>query len=271
MAPKENKVVIKRKKFIPVEIPILHSKMELIGNAPKELVDRTIKIDMTRQLKGKSVELIVKVKLENEKAIAHPSKVKLLSYFIRRMIRKRISYVEDSFDVKSQESLIKIKPFLITKRKVSRSVRKTLRNKTKNWIEDYVSEKKDSEVFTEMLSGKMQRTLSLVLKKTYPLSLCEIRTLELIRTLKPEEVPKIKPKAERISKTESDEPEVIDQLKEIEDEKIRKAEKEIKDTQEKASQIEEKSDVPEESKVEEEKDKEEPKKSKKTSKKPKEE
>jgi len=193
---------------------------------------------MTRQLKGKSVELTVKIKLEGDKPVAHPDSIKLMSYFIRRMIRKRISYVEDSFDVKTQESLLKVKPFLITKRRVSRAIRKTLRNKTKNWLEDYLAEKKDGEIYSEILSNKLQKNLSLVLKKTYPLSLCEIRTLEFVRTLNTEEVPKIKPKDKKTEEKQEirEEPvEFIDQMKEIEDEKIRNAEKEIKETQEKAA------------------------------------
>ena len=235
---KTDKQLVKRKKFIDVDVPVIRSKIELIGDSPKVLVGRTVKLDMTRQLKGKSVELTVKIKLEGDKPVAHPDSIKLMSYFIRRMIRKRISYVEDSFDVKTQESLLKVKPFLITKRRVSRAIRKTLRNKTKNWLEDYLAEKKDGEIYSEILSNKLQKNLSLVLKKTYPLSLCEIRTLEFVRTLNTEEVPKIKPKDKKTEEKQEirEEPvEFIDQMKEIEDEKIRNAEKEIKETQEKAA------------------------------------
>ena len=131
-----------------------------------------------------------------------------------------------------------MKAFLITKRRVSRAIRKTLRNKTKNWLEDYLAEKKDGEIYSEILSNKLQKNLSLVLKKTYPLSLCEIRTLEFVRTLNTEEVPKIKPKDKKTEEKQEirEEPvEFIDQMKEIEDEKIRNAEKEIKETQEKAA------------------------------------
>lgn len=254
-AQKQTKVVTKRRKFIDVEIPLIRSKIELIANSPKEIENRTIKLDLTRQLKGKSIEVVVKVKLEEGKPIAEPEKIKLMPYFIRRMIRKRISYIEDSFLVPSQESMLKIKPFLITRKKVSKAVRKTLRNKCKNWLEDYVAEKKDGEIFNEILSNRMQRPLSLYLKKTYPLSLCEIRILEKIRPLKPEEVPKIKEKPKKEEKEE-----FIDQLEEIEQERIKKAEQEIKETQDKAATL--KSSDPTESELiqtSESKDSENPK------------
>jgi ribosomal protein S3AE len=229
---KTTKVLVKRRKFIDVEIPIIKSNIELIGSSATELENKTIKLDLTRQLKGKSVEAIIKIKLVDNKAFAYPIKIKLMPYFIRRMIRKRISYVEDSFKTKSQESLIEIKPFLITRKRVSRAIRKTLRNKAKNWLEDYIMERKDSEIFTDILTNRLQKSLSLVLKKTYPLSLCEIRVLEINRTLSPEEVPKIEKKKQE-KPTES----VVDQLKELEDEKIKHAEEEIKETQQKAIEI----------------------------------
>jgi len=238
MAEKTEKQLVRRRKFIDVDVPIIRSKIELIGDSVSQLKDRTINLDMTRQLKGKSVELVLKVNLVNDKPVASPYKIKLMPYFIRRMIRKRISYVEDSFQTPSQESMMIIKPFLITKRRVSRQVRKTLRNKTKNYIEDYIAERKDEDIFSEILSNRMQKSLSLYLKKTYPLSLCEIRVLEIVRPLKTEEVPKIKPK-EKIKEHKAEETgEFIDQMKEIEDERIKKAEKEIKDTQEKAANVE---------------------------------
>ena len=76
-----------------------------------------------------------------------------MPYFIRRMIRKRISYVEDSFLAPSQENMILIKPFLITRKRVSRAIRNTLRNRAKNLISDYISERTNNEIFNDILSN----------------------------------------------------------------------------------------------------------------------
>lgn len=253
-AKKSTKVITRRKKFQKVDIPLTRSKIELIGNSLEEIEGRTIKLDLTRQLKGKSVEATVKIKIEDDKAVAYPVKIRLLPYFIRRMIRKRISYVEDSFEIPTQESMIQIKPFLITRKRVSRAVRKTLRNKTKNWLEDYIGQKKDAELFSEVLSNRLQKPLSLNLKKTYPLSLCEIRILEIKRPLNPEEVPKIIKKEEKSEKTKEKEIEKgIDQLQEIQEEiekgKVKEAEEEIKKTQKKATKTAEKEEKTEKKEI----------------------
>ena len=196
MAKKITKVISRRKKFIEIDLPIINSKVELIGNSLQDLENKTIKLDLTRNLRGKAIEALLKIEIKQGKPIVRIKKLTLMSYFIRRMIRKRISYIEDSFDAQTKESIWRIKPFLITRKKISRAVKKTLRNKAKNWIEDSMIKKTNEEFLKEILTNKFQRTLSLVLKKTYPLSLCEIRILELKKDLE------IKEKELKIDKKE---------------------------------------------------------------------
>ena len=94
-------------------------------------------------------------------------------------MRKGTNYVEDSFSTDCKDARIRIKPFLITRRKVSRAVRKALREKTKDELIKYVKTKDSSRLFEEVLKNQLQKELSLKLKKIYPLSLCEIRTLKV--------------------------------------------------------------------------------------------
>jgi ribosomal protein S3AE len=103
----------------------------------------------------------------------------LLPYFLRRMVRKGTNYVEDSFVTECQDAKIIIKPFLITRRKVSRAVRTALRKKAKEELINYVKDKTSEELFDEVLKNQIQRPLSQKLKKIYPLSLCEIRVFEI--------------------------------------------------------------------------------------------
>ena len=228
---KETKVITRRRKFIEVDIPLVNTKIELVGENVESIKNKTVNLDLTRQLRGKSVEVTFRVDEINKKAVANPIKINLMPYFIRRMIRKRISYVEDSFEIPTQESLVRIKPFVITRKMVSNAVRRTIRNQTKNWLEDYCAERTDSELFNDILSNRLQKPLSLKLKKTYPLSLCEIRVFEIVRKLRPEEVPKVEKK--KIEKVE----ETLDQFEEMEQEKIKEAEKEIKQAQERAIKV----------------------------------
>lgn len=172
--------VAKRKqKFFDVDIPILKKETQLYAYELGELNGRTIKYDLTRLLRGKSVLLTMDVKVEGNKAIAYPKEFVILPYFIRRMIRKGVNYVEDSFSAETKDSKVVVKPFLITRKKVSREVRKALREKAREEIINYLKDKSSQTIFEELIQARMQKPLSLKLKKIYPLSLCEIRVFEV--------------------------------------------------------------------------------------------
>ena len=169
----------KKKRFYDVEMPIINKQTQMQAYELPELEGRFLKYDLTRMLKGKSMMLTLKVKIEDNNAIANPKKIVLMPYFLRRMIRKGTNYVEDSFKAVCQDAELIIKPFLITRRKVSRAVRNALRIKAKEELMNYVKDKSAEELFDEVLKNQIQRPLSQKLKKIYPLSLCEIRVLEI--------------------------------------------------------------------------------------------
>jgi ribosomal protein S3AE len=176
-------VKVIKKKFFEVEIPLVESKYDVYASSIDELKNKVIKLDLTRQLKGKNVDIVFNVILESSKAIATPKKMTLLSSFIKHMLHTGIDYVEDSFIAETKESKVIIKPFLITRKKVSRAVKRTLRNSARNWLTDYLKTKDNYEVFQEILSNQIQKPLSLKLKKVYPLAICEIRVFEIKQSL----------------------------------------------------------------------------------------
>src|SRR4030067_2484796 len=131
----------RKKKFYDVEMPLIGKQTQMQAYEISELGGRFLKYDLTRLLKGKSVMLTLKVNVEGDKAIATPKKILLLPYFIRRMIRKGTNYVEDSFQSECADAKVVIKPFLITRRKVSRAVRNALRKKAKEELINYIKDK----------------------------------------------------------------------------------------------------------------------------------
>jgi ribosomal protein S3AE len=172
-----------KQKFFDVEIPILKKETQLYAYNIDELNGRTIKYDLTRFLRGKSVLLSMDVKVEGNKASAYPKEFVILPYFIRRIFRKGTNYVEDSFYADTKDSKVEVKPFLITRKKVSRAVRKALREKAREEIRNYLKNKDTKTIFEELIQNRMQKPLSLKLKKIYPLSLCEIRVFRVEKSI----------------------------------------------------------------------------------------
>ncbi len=169
----------RKKRFFDVEIPMINKQTQLQAYELPELENRFIKYDLTRLLKGKSMLLTLKVSVKDNEAVATPKKIILMPYFLRRMMRKGTNYVEDSFSASCKDSEIIIKPFLITRRKVSRAIRNSLRKKAKEELINYVKDKTSDELFEEVIKNQIQKPLNQKLKKIYPLSLCEIRVLEI--------------------------------------------------------------------------------------------
>ena len=196
-----------RKKYIEVQIPILNETTKVLGT-PENLNKKTIKLDLTRQLRGKGLTIKLRIFNQEGTLIAIPNALELSTSYIKRMMRKRTDYVEDSFKTKCADIRATIKPFLITRKKVSRVVRKNLRNTAKEFITEYIKEKDYNQVCNEILSGELQKTMLPKLKKIYPLSFCEIRKFETKELEKTD----IKKASEIMIKAETQEEEIKEEV-----------------------------------------------------------
>jgi len=166
-----------RKRYIEVKIPLLSSEMRVLGTH-EDLNNKTIKLDLTRKLRGKGLTITFRI-LKNEKTlIGLPNRFELSKAYIRRMMRKRVDYVEDSFSAKCSDIEVKVKPLLITRKRVSRAVRKNLRNTSRKIITSKLKDRTFNDHCAELLDGTFQKELLIKLKKIYPLSFCDIRVFE---------------------------------------------------------------------------------------------
>ncbi len=207
-----------KKKFIEVESPVTNETLEVLGTA-EDLNHKTIKLDLARKMRGKGIEVVLELFNEDGKLIAYPKRVELVKSSIRRMMRKRINYVEDSFDISCADIKARIKPFLLTRKKVSRAVRNNLRRTTKEFLIEYIKTRNFIELTAELLAGILQKEMLPKLKKVYPLSLCEIRIFETkeLEKANKEFKQEIEARLPRDDKEENkNKEEVIDQMAEIE-------------------------------------------------------
>jgi len=166
-----------RRRYIDVDVPIMDTTMKALGTA-EQLDNKTIKLDMTRQLRGKGLTITLRIFNQEGKLVSFPKKLELAKSYIQRMMRKRVDYVEDSFKARCKDIRVIVKPLLITRKRVSRAVRKNLRNTAKEFILEYLKDKDYIEVCNDLLEGDMQKAMLPKLKKIYPLSFSDIRVFE---------------------------------------------------------------------------------------------
>lgn len=169
-----------KKKFFEVPVPLTAAKVKLYAVNAEELDKKIITLDMTKSLKGKNLELKAKVSSTEGKIESELISMVLLPSYIRRTMRRGIDYVEDSFKTSSKDSELLIKPFMITRNHVSRTVRREIRNTARKFLESYARIKTSRELFSEIMTNKLQKAISLKVKKVYPLAFCEIRWIEII-------------------------------------------------------------------------------------------
>lgn len=169
-----------KKKFIKIELPILNEETMALGTV-ETLNGKAIKLDLSRKLRGRSLEVVFTLRNIENKVVGYPKRLELMKQYIIRMMRKRVNYVEDSFESQCKDILCTIKPFLITRKKVSRSIRHNLRKTAKEFLLEYARERNYLELCENILYGETQKEMLIKLKKVYPLSFCEVRVLETKR------------------------------------------------------------------------------------------
>ena len=169
-----------KKKFFPVETQFTSAKVNLYAYAPEDLNGNVIRLDLTKALRGKSFELRLKVNEKNGSLTTSPLSLQLFQGYVKRAVRKGTDYVEDSFETQSKDNLLRIKPLLITRKRVSRNVLRALRELTQKTISAHCQIRDSKEIFDEIITNKLQKILSIKLKKIYPLALCEIRAIHIL-------------------------------------------------------------------------------------------
>jgi len=221
-----------KKKFVKIELPIIVEETVALGT-PETLNDKTIKLDVSRKLRGRSLEVIFVLKNEKEKVVGYPKRLELMKQYILRMMRKRVNYVEDSFESQCKDIVCTIKPFLITRKKVSRSIRHSLRKTAKEFLIEYSRDRNYLNFCESVLYGEVQKEMLIKLKKVYPLSFCEIRVLETKKLKdadltkkeirKTQEVEKIEIQTEEKEK-DSEEVEANEEIEKVAKKNIKKSE-----------------------------------------------
>ncbi len=169
-----------KKSFYDIEAPITATKIKLYAGEKEELVGKTIVLDLTRNLRGKSLLLTLRVGMDGDNLVGMPFRIVMAGSYVRKIVRRGSDYVEDSFLAECKDKQVLIKPFLITHNRVSRAIIKILRNSARKCLENYVRTRSSQEIFVDITSNKIQKELAAKLKKIYPLVVSEVRWFEVV-------------------------------------------------------------------------------------------
>lgn len=180
-------MVAKKKSWYKIVAPRSFKNVEL-GETPaydpKSLVGRTI-IVSARDLVSDAKKEFLKVKLKIDKVANGNAETKIVQLeiprpYLTRIIRRRTSKVESIDDVTTSDGKkIRIKTVAITRYRTQTTKKKIIRKALSEEVKKVVSTNKFDRLVMGIISGKIQNSLMLLLKKIYPLRYLEVRKLEV--------------------------------------------------------------------------------------------
>jgi len=189
---KSAKQIIKKKKWITIfapksmgEVPLGESFLEDTSS----VVGRTVKVNLM-QVTGDVKNQNAEVKFEITGAQENKLETRITGYYfsaatIKRFMRRHTSRIDDSLVILTQDGVkIVIKPFALTKSKVTRSVEYTLRLTMKEELMNLVKKTTYEALFSSVLKYQLQKELREKLNKIYPVKNMEVRVLEEIKRQK---------------------------------------------------------------------------------------
>ncbi len=179
----------KKKKWFKILAPAVFNKAE-VGELPlfepEQALGRTVTVNLmtlTRDPKkqDKLVSFVIDGKTESMFTTFFKS-YKMMPSAVKRLVRRNKSKVTDSFMVFTKDKReLQLKPVLVTRTKVNRSVKSDLRKECKLLAKEFLL-KLDYEHFLSLLiTDKFQKQLQEELKKITPLSACRIRMMILVK------------------------------------------------------------------------------------------
>lgn len=156
---------------------------ESLAVTPHTLIGKHLSLNLmalTGDPKRQSVTLDFEVvAVDGTSGVAEMVAYRISSSHIKRVVRKAITKVEDSFVVKSKDNTsFRVKPLLISRFRMTKKVSHAIRKKTRELLQHSFASASSENIFSYVISNRLQMDLKKDLKKIFPLAISEIRVLE---------------------------------------------------------------------------------------------
>lgn len=236
----------KKKKWFPIYSPKTFNN-QLIGESyvleSSAMDGKFMKVNLsslTKNMKKQNVSLRLRVnQVSDNKAYTEIIGMHIVQGFVKRLVRRGRSKIDDSFLAKSKEgALIRVKPLVITTNNCVQSTSKQLRAMTKEFLRERISSQPFTTTVEGIFSYKLQKELKEKLTKVFPIRSVDIRVFERepVRGI----IPKLAVSEEAPEAEETSEDVKSEEKSAVKEEETPKAEKEA--TSEEAPKAEEKSE-----------------------------
>lgn len=152
---------------------------------PQTLVGKKLSLNLSNLIGDmRKQNIVVGFKIKEIKgAEAHADIVsyEMLQSHVKRLIRSEQDKIDDSFEVESKDKIkLLVKPIIITTNKTKNSVLTKIRMRTREKIKEAFLQNEFKPMLKEIMGGYFQKSIKQELRKIYPLSIFEIRKVEIV-------------------------------------------------------------------------------------------
>ena len=213
---KTKKALAEKKKWYTILAPDIFNKIpigETIVSDPELIVDRQVQVNLmnlTRDVRQQNINVKFEVtKISNKDAETDMIGYEIAPSSIKRMIGRKITRIDESFVVfTSDKKKIRIKPLVITRAKLKKSVEGDMRKVIKSFVKDEIKKTTYNAFIKDLISNKFQKSLAVIINKIHPVRITTIRSMHI------EKSPKKKDKAAEVEEQDTQKPEVAEEIKE---------------------------------------------------------
>ncbi len=176
-------VLVKKKVWLPIIAPGLFNNQpmgEMYLTEDADPAGRKITVSLTT-LTGdpqrQNIHITFAItKKENNQILTKTTGFSIAPAAVRKMMRRARERIDDSFIVKTKDDVaIRVKPILITRGRTKSSVLKEIRTKMRIFVARSASSMTFIDFIKELVAHRLQRQMQDLLRKTYPLQICELR------------------------------------------------------------------------------------------------
>jgi len=160
---------------------------ETIGETDEQIIGRVY--EMTQQeFNGDFTKMHVKLRFRVSEVVGQDALTEFIGHahqsdHLRRQIRRYRGKVTDVVDVVTNDGyLVRLKPLIITDRRIKTSVKQAMRQKTKELILGFAAKSTFSKLQEAIMSSDLENDIRNAVKPIYPTRTCVISKSQLLQT-----------------------------------------------------------------------------------------
>jgi small subunit ribosomal protein S3Ae len=180
---KKSRVSVIKKRWYDVLAPVVFDKV-LVGQTPaadpEKLPGRKIVANLAQFIKAArrqsaTVELLI-TEVKTGKCETELVKMEVSPPQVKRLVRRAKKRVDDSFVVETKDEVkVRLKPLLLVKDSVQKSVLTGLRAATQKFYQEVAKELTYNELVNKIFLQETEKVLKVELRKVYPVSAVYMR------------------------------------------------------------------------------------------------